>query len=74
MVLRRGSKPHAKIGYEANLIDPDAAWLRLTYKASGTAMDYRVGLVAPQPTYGGRRWWLLCPLGRKNGDHRGARG
>ena len=24
-----GSKPHAKIGYEANLIDPDAAWLRL---------------------------------------------
>ena len=25
----KGSKPHAKIGYEANLIDPDAAWLRL---------------------------------------------
>lgn len=27
---------HAKIGFEANLIDPDAAWPRLTYTASGT--------------------------------------
>ena len=25
-----GCEPHARIGYEANLIDPDAAWLRLT--------------------------------------------
>jgi hypothetical protein len=28
------------------LIDPDAAWLRLTYTASGNPLDYRVGLVA----------------------------
>ena len=34
-----GSEPHARIGYEANLIDPEAAWLRLTYSASGTLVD-----------------------------------
>ena len=37
-----GSEPHARIGYEANLVDADAAWLTLTYTASGTPMDYRV--------------------------------
>ena len=62
-----GSEPHARIGYEANLVDPDAAWLRLTYTASGNPMDYRVRLVTTQPTYGGRRWWFLCPLARKDG-------
>ena len=62
-----GSEPHARIGYEANLVDPDAAWLRLTYTASGTPMDYRVRLVTTQPTYGGRRWWFLCPLARQDG-------
>ena len=62
-----GSEPRAKIGYDANLIDPDAAWLRLTYTASGNPLDYRVGLVATQPTYGGRRWGFLCPLVRKDG-------
>ena len=62
-----GSEPHARIGYEANLIDPDAAWLKLTYTASGNPMDYRVPLVTTQPTYGGRRWWFLCPLARQDG-------
>ena len=62
-----GCEPHARIGYEANLIDPDAAWLRLTYTASGNPMDYRVRLVTTQPTYGGRRWWFLCPLAREDG-------
>ena len=31
-------------------------------------MGNLIGLVAPQPNYGDRRWWLLCPLGRKDGD------
>jgi hypothetical protein len=62
-----GSEPHANIGYEANLVDPDAAWLRLTYTARGNPMDYRVRLVTTQPTYDGRRWWFLCPLARKGG-------
>jgi hypothetical protein len=62
-----GSEPHATIGYEANLTDPDAAWLRLTYTTSGNPMDYRVRLVTTQPTYGGRRWWFLGPLERQDG-------
>ena len=46
-----GCEPHARIGYEANLIGPDAAWVRLTYTVNGTPMDYRVRLVTTQPTY-----------------------
>ena len=49
------------------MIDAEAVWLRLTYTASGNPMDYRVGLVTTQPTYGGRRWWFLCPLVRNDG-------
>ncbi len=30
-------------------------------------MDYRVRLVTTEPTYGGRRWWFLCPLTRQDG-------
>ena len=30
-------------------------------------MDYRVRLVTTRPTYGGRRWWFLCPLARNDG-------
>jgi hypothetical protein len=60
-------EPHARIGQETNLIDPNAAWVRLTYTVNGTPMDYRVRLVTTQPTYGGRRWWFLCPLERQDG-------
>ena len=28
-------------------------------------MDYRVRLVTTEPTYGGCRWWFLCPLARQ---------
>ena len=44
-----GCEPHARMGYEANLIDPGAAWLRLTYTVDGTPMDYRVRLVNTRP-------------------------
>ena len=64
----KGSEPHASIGYEASLVDPEAASLRLIYTASGNPMDYRVRLVTMQPTYGGRRWWFLCPLAREDGE------
>ena len=30
-------------------------------------MDYRIRLVTTEPTYGGRRWWFLCPLARNDG-------
>ncbi len=59
-----GCEPHAKISYEANLVDPNAAW---AYTVNRTPMDYRVRLVTTRPTYGGRRWWFLCPLARNDG-------
>ena len=59
-----GCEPHAKISYEANLVVPNAAW---AYTVNGTPMDYRVRLVTTRPTYGGRRWWFLCPLARNDG-------
>ena len=49
------------IGYEANLIDPDDAWVRLHYRQNGEPRDYRVPLETTRPNYGGRRWWFRCP-------------
>jgi hypothetical protein len=34
-------EPHATIGYEANLVDPEGAWLRLQYNSTGEVVDYR---------------------------------
>ena len=55
----------ASLGYEANLVDPDAAGMRLRYaigdgKARRT-FDYRVDLATTRPPRGGLRWWFLCP-------------
>src|SRR4051794_3753649 len=58
---------HATIGYEASLIDPADAWLRLHYRANGEPVDYRVRLVTTRPTYSGLRWWFVCPLVRRGG-------
>ena len=60
-------KPHATIGYEANLLDRDNAWLRLHYRRNGEPVDYRVRLVTSTPHYGGLRWWFICPLVRNDG-------
>jgi hypothetical protein len=30
-------------------------------------VDYKVRLVTTRPTYGGLRWWFLCPLQRHDG-------
>jgi hypothetical protein len=67
--------PHATIGYEANLVDADAAWLRLHYRANGEPLDYRVQLTTTRPNYGGRRWWFICPLVRQDSGraHRAAK-
>src|SRR4051794_41909419 len=59
--------PHTTIGYEASLIDPADAWLRLHYRANGEPVDYRVRLVTTRPTYGGLRGRVVCPLGRRGG-------
>ena len=62
-----GHEPHARIGYEAYLGEEGTGWLRLTYRANGTPVDCRVDLVTTRPTYGGSRWWFLCPLERQDG-------
>ena len=32
-----GCEPHAKLAYEADLVDPDAAWIRLSYTVNGSS-------------------------------------
>jgi hypothetical protein len=61
-------RPVAQGQYEADLCDPDAAWMRLAYSVPGAAdgagvrQDYRVRLVTTPCPFGGLRWWFLCPL------------
>jgi hypothetical protein len=51
----------ASIGFEACLLNPEAAWARLYYSANGRPEDYRVRLVTSPCHYGGHRWWWICP-------------
>lgn len=51
----------ASIGYEANLIDPYTAWMRLHYKSNDKPMDFKVHLTTTRPNFGGLRWWFICP-------------
>jgi hypothetical protein len=60
-------KPHATIGYEADLSDRDNARLWLHYRRNEEPVDYRVRLVTSTPHYGGLRWWFICPLVRNDG-------
>jgi hypothetical protein len=56
----------ARIGFEADLRDVDAAWMRVrrlpTTKPSASCRREQLRLVTTIPTYGGMRWWFLCPL------------
>jgi hypothetical protein len=63
----RNDQVIATIGYEGDLVDPAAAWMRLHYRANGEAVDYRVRLTTTRPHYGGLRWWFLCPIVRPDG-------
>jgi hypothetical protein len=60
-------RPYATIGYEADLTDDSNAWLRLHYQANGQPVDYKIRLRTTTPNYGGRRWWFICPLSRRDG-------
>jgi hypothetical protein len=51
----------ASIGYEASLVSPDTAWVRLQYSVNGQPEDYLVRLTSTSCRYGGRRWWWKCP-------------
>ena len=57
----------ATIAYEANLINPAEAWVRLSHTGARTPGaqtddEYEVGLETTRPHYGGIRWWFVCPL------------
>ena len=65
--LRGQAAAHATVGYEADLRDPADAWLRLHYRVRDEPVDHRVRLAATRPTYGGLRWWFVCPLARRDG-------
>ena len=60
-------RPHATIGYEANLTNVENGWLRLHYRRNEQAVDYKVRLVTTRPNFGGLRWWFICPLVRRDG-------
>jgi hypothetical protein len=57
----------AKIGYSYDLIDPESASLTLDYRNRRGSEDWvsrkqHVRLVYTVPHYGGRRWWMACPV------------
>lgn len=58
---RTGEKV-ASIGYEANLIKPENAYVRLHYNHNDKPQDYKVRLTTTQPNFGGVRWWFICPV------------
>ena len=74
-------EPHARISYEANLVDPNAAWVRLTYTVNGHPVDYRIRLVTTRPSLmvafdGGlsapsaaRGWWTTAARGSTRQRH-----
>ena len=60
-----GGEPAGSISYEADMRDPYASELRLTYSRGSEAdreqVKQTVRLEFTQPHYGGRRWWMICP-------------
>jgi hypothetical protein len=73
LVWSSRGKSVATIGYRFDLTDPDNAHLTLFYTrtpsdGSPQKVEQRIRLTWTQPTYGGRRWWLICPFsGRRVG-------
>jgi len=60
-----GGQPSGWISYQANMSDPEDAWLILTY-TRGTGADaekvrQEIRLTYTKPNYGGWRWWMICP-------------
>lgn len=64
----RGDEPAGRIGYTADMFDPEQARLVLQYavtdRDSGEARNYtqRIRLSYTVPRYGGKRWWMHCPV------------
>jgi hypothetical protein len=61
------------VRYEANLIDPNDAWIRLKFAATDYwtgerhEVDQLIWLATTRPHFGGARWWFMydnCRVGR----------
>jgi hypothetical protein len=50
----------AVVGYAVKL-EGDEGWLRLFYEARGEVIQRVIQLRTSMPTYGGLRWWFVCP-------------
>jgi len=62
----RGDEPAGNISYTADMFDPQHAALVLKYTIteSSEKRDYtqRIRLSYTVPQYGGKRWWMHCPV------------
>lgn len=60
-----GDESAGSISYTANLCDPDNASLELHYSRGREGerenVSQYIRLCHTRPTYGGRRWWMICP-------------
>ena len=55
-------------GYEADMVDPGAATLRLSWRAGTRIRSVTIRLATTRQRLGGMRWWFLCPItGRRAG-------
>jgi hypothetical protein len=58
----------ASISYDADLQNPDHAFVTLEYSKGGGSLDqpqslrYPIELASTVPRFGGLRWWFVCPL------------
>lgn len=61
-------EPSGNVSYTCDMADPDNATLELrftvTRRSTGEARDYRqrIPLSYTVPNYGGKRWWMNCPV------------
>jgi len=63
----RGGEPTASISYRYNMFDPDDASLTLSYRQQRQGEDWTdrqqtIRLAYTVPPFGGRRWWMVCPV------------
>ena len=51
-------------GYEVNTLNPSASWFRVSYviTQNDEKVDCTIRLTTTRPTFGGIRWWFICPI------------
>ncbi len=54
----------ASVAFRLDLRQPERAALVLAFRlgSDGQAVAQRIGLAFTVPQFGGRRWWLICPV------------